>query len=146
MYRDELPASQQEHVDQTRLCNKGPRSSALVAVTPTQKKSRKTNSTTQGTAQRGSSQHPFVHWGQTHIENQAISPAKTPPLTHQLQARSQPVFSDKSEGPFCLFCTFIFRNERNWTKKSARGFRRTGKPMLTWLTGSYAPELWCIQI
>ena len=24
------------------------------------------------------------------------------------------------EGPFCLFCTFIFRNERNWMKKSAR--------------------------
>ena len=39
------------------------------------------------------------------------------------QARSQPVFSGKPEGPFCLYCTFIFRNERNhenWMKKSAR--------------------------
>ena len=36
------------------------------------------------------------------------------------QARSQPVFSGKLEGPFCLSCTFIFRNERNWMKKSAR--------------------------
>ena len=37
-----------------------------------------------------------------------------------LQARSQPIFSGKPEGPFCLSCTFIFRNERNWMKKSAR--------------------------
>ena len=37
------------------------------------------------------------------------------------QACSQPVFSGKPEGPFCLSrtCTFIFRNERNWMKKSA---------------------------
>ena len=36
------------------------------------------------------------------------------------QVRSQPVFSGKPEGPFCLSCTFFFRNERNWMKKSAR--------------------------
>ena len=42
-------------------------------------------------------------------------------------------------GPFCLSCTFIFRNERNWMKKSARVLEKTGKPGLTWLTGSYAP-------
>ena len=36
-----------------------------------------------------------------------------------IQARSQPDFSAKPGGPFCLSCTFIFRNERNW-KKSAR--------------------------
>ena len=36
------------------------------------------------------------------------------------QASSQPVSSGKPEGPFCLSCTFIFRNERNWMKKSAR--------------------------
>ena len=36
------------------------------------------------------------------------------------QACSQPVFSGKPEGSFCLSCTFIFRNERNWMKKSAR--------------------------
>ena len=35
------------------------------------------------------------------------------------QARSQPLFSGKPEGPFCLSCTFIFRNERNWMEKSA---------------------------
>ena len=44
----------------TRLCNNGPQSS-LVAVTPAQKESRKTNSTTQGIVQRGSSRHPVVH-------------------------------------------------------------------------------------
>ena len=36
------------------------------------------------------------------------------------QVHSQPVFSGMPEGPFCLSCTFIFRNERNWMKKSAR--------------------------
>ena len=36
------------------------------------------------------------------------------------QVRSQPVFSGKPEGPFCLSYTFFFRNERNWMKKSAR--------------------------
>ena len=36
------------------------------------------------------------------------------------QARSQPVFSGKPEGPFCLSCTFIFQNERNWMKKNDR--------------------------
>ena len=35
------------------------------------------------------------------------------------QACSQPVFSGKPEGPFCLSCTFIFRNERNWMKEKA---------------------------
>ena len=40
-------------------------------------------------------------------------------------------FSGKPGFTFCLSCTFIFRNERNWMKKSAR---------LTWLTGSYVPE------
>ena len=44
----------------------------------------KQNSSTQGTAQRGSSQHPFLHWAQTHNENQAISPTKISVLTHQL--------------------------------------------------------------
>ena len=55
---------------------------------------------------------------------------------------SQPVFSGKPEGPFCLSCTFIFQNERNWMKKSASGFRKTpeGKSGLTWLTGSYRPD------
>ena len=36
----------------------------------------------------------------------------------RLQARSQPGFSGKPEGPFRLSSTFIFRNERNWMKKS----------------------------
>ena len=55
------------------------------------------------------------------------------------QARSQPVFSGKPEEPFCLSCTFIFPSERNWMKKSVRVSEKTGKPGLTWLTGSYAP-------
>ena len=29
-------------------------------------------------------------------------------------------FSGKPKGPFCLSCTFVFRNERNWMKKSVR--------------------------
>ena len=37
-----------------------------------------------------------------------------------LQAGSQPVFSGKPEGPFCLSCTFIFRNERSWIKESVK--------------------------
>ena len=41
-------------------------------------------------------------------------------MSNGYQARSQPVFSGKPEGPFCLSCTFIFRNERNKMKKSAR--------------------------
>ena len=46
-----------------------------------------------------------------------------------------------SPGPFYLFCSFIFRNKRNWMKKSATlGFTKTGKPGLTWPTGSYAPD------
>ena len=32
---------------------------------------------------------------------------------------AKPVFSGKPEGPFCLSYTFIFRNERNWMRKSA---------------------------
>ena len=44
------------------------------------------------------------------------------------------------EGPFCLSRIFIFQNERNQMKKSAsQGFRKTGKPGLTWRTGSYVP-------
>ena len=46
------------------------------------------------------------------------------------QARSQPVFSGKPEGPFCLFFTFIFRNERNWMKKSARVSEKLVSPGL----------------
>ena len=43
------------------------------------------------------------------------------------------------EGPFCLFCTFTFRNEKNWIKKSARVSEKLVSPGFTWLTGSYAP-------
>ena len=44
-----------------------------------------------------------------------------------------------SPGTIFLFCSFIFRNARNWMKKSATlGFTKTGKPGLTWPTGSYA--------
>ena len=57
-----------------------------------------------------------------------------------LQACSQPVFSGRPEGPFCLYCTFIFRNEGNWIKK-CKDFRKTGKSGLTRLTDSYAPGL-----
>ena len=39
---------------------------------------------------------------------------------YRSRARSQPVFSDKPEAPFCLSFTSIFRNERNWMKKSAK--------------------------
>ena len=46
------------------------------------------------------------------------------------QARSQPVFSGKPEGPFCLSCTFIFRNERNWMKKSVRVSEKLVSPGL----------------
>ena len=31
-----------------------------------------------------------------------------------------PVFFGKPEQPICLSCTFIFRNEIKWMKKSAR--------------------------
>ena len=34
------------------------------------------------------------------------------------------------EGPFCLSCTFIFRNERNWMKKSARVSEKPVSPGL----------------
>ena len=34
------------------------------------------------------------------------------------------------EGPFCLYCTFIFRNERNWMKKSARVSEKLVSPGL----------------
>ena len=54
-------------------------------------------------------------------------------------------FSGKHERPFCPSCTFIFRNERKWMKKSARVSEKTGKPGLTWLTGSYAPESYKLQ-
>ena len=46
------------------------------------------------------------------------------------QARSQPVFSGKHEGPFCPTCTFIFRNERNRMKKSARVSEKLVSPGL----------------
>ena len=49
------------------------------------------------------------------------------------QARSQPVFSGKPEGPFCLSYTFIFRNERNWMRKSARVSEKLVSPGLTGL-------------
>ena len=39
--------------------------------------------------------------------------------TFTSRARSQLVFSGIPEGQFCLSCTFIFRNERNWMKKNA---------------------------
>ena len=50
--------------------------------------------------------------------------------TYTIQARSQPVLSGKPEGPFCLSCFFIFRNERNWMKKSARLSERLVSPGL----------------
>ena len=34
------------------------------------------------------------------------------------------------EGSFCLSCTFIFRNERNWMKKSARASEKPVSPGL----------------
>ena len=37
------------------------------------------------------------------------------------------------EGPFCLSCTFIFRNERNWMKKSARVSEKLVSPGLAGL-------------
>ena len=46
------------------------------------------------------------------------------------QARSQPVFSGKPGGPFCLSCTFIFRNERKWMNKSARVSEKLVSPGL----------------
>ena len=38
------------------------------------------------------------------------------------QMKNEEIQSKQSdfEGPFCLSCTFIFRNEWNWMKKSAR--------------------------
>ena len=50
--------------------------------------------------------------------------------TNVCQARSQPVFSGKPEGPLCLSCTFFFRNERNWMKKSARVSEKLVSPGL----------------
>ena len=50
--------------------------------------------------------------------------------TCRSQARSQPFFSGKPEGPFCLSCTFIFRNERNWMEKSARVSEKLVSPGL----------------
>ena len=51
-------------------------------------------------------------------------------LPKDRHARSQPVFSGKPEGPFCLSCNFIFRNERNWMKKSARVSEKLVSPGL----------------
>ena len=53
-----------------------------------------------------------------------------PNMVFNKQARSQPVFSGKPEGPFCLSCTFIFRNERNCMKKSARVSEKMVSPGL----------------
>ena len=64
------------------------------------------------------------------------------------QARSQPVFSGKPEGPFCLSCTFIFRNEKNWMKKSARVSEKLvslGLPAgLQVATRLAASGIWCL--
>ena len=63
-----------------------------------------------------------------------------------IQMRSLPVFFGKPEGPFCLFCTFIFQNERNWMKKSARVSEKLVSPGLpglqvaTRLTSGYFLE------
>ena len=46
------------------------------------------------------------------------------------QARSQPVLSGKPGFTFCLSCNFIFRNERNWMKKSARVSEKLVSPGL----------------
>ena len=46
------------------------------------------------------------------------------------QARSQPVFSGKPGFLFCLSCTCIFWNERNWMKKSARVSEKLVSPGL----------------
>ena len=43
---------------------------------------------------------------------------------------SQPVFPGKPEGSFRLSCTFIFRNERNWIKESARVSEKLVSPDL----------------
>ena len=49
------------------------------------------------------------------------------------QTGSLPVFSGKPEGPFCLSCTFIFRNEKNWKKESARVSEKLVSPGLSGL-------------
>ena len=49
---------------------------------------------------------------------------------YKRQACSQPVFSGKPKGPFCLSYTFIFRNERNWMKKSSRVSEKLVSPGL----------------
>ena len=46
------------------------------------------------------------------------------------QTCCQPVFAGKPEGPFCLSCTFIFQNERNWMKKSVRVSEKLVSPGL----------------
>ena len=58
-----------------------------------------------------------------------------------VQARSQPNFSGKPEGPFCLSGTFIFRNERIWMNKSARVSEKLVSPSLPGL--QVAMRLWC---
>ena len=62
-----------------------------------------------------------------------------------MQERSQPVFSGKPEGPFCLSCTFIFRNERNWMKKSARVSEKLVSPGLPGLQVDVATRLACLM-
>ena len=69
------------------------------------------------------------------------------------QARSQPVFSGKPEGSFCLSYIFISRNERNWMKKSARVSEKLVNPGLPGLqvavrlTGAHYTQSgkYCIQ-
>ena len=50
-------------------------------------------------------------------------------VTTGKRAASQ-FFSGKPEGTFCLSCTFIFRNERNLMKKSARVLEKLVSPGL----------------
>ena len=71
------------------------------------------------------------HFETLHVNLQVIVSFKSwSPMVDSMQVRSQPVFSGKPEGPFCLFCTFIFRNERNWMKKSARVSEKLVSPGL----------------
>ena len=46
------------------------------------------------------------------------------------EKRRKQVQQNYFEEPFCLSCTFIFRNERNWMKKSARVSEKLVSPCL----------------
>ena len=48
----------------------------------------------------------------------------------QIRRVASQFFSGKPEGPVCLSCTFIFRNERNWVKKNARFSEKLVNPGL----------------